>query len=53
MARVPQQRLTSDEYLNFRAAFDAVKEFPEFKPDERSRWLAFRRAAEKYFDRWG
>lgn len=34
-----------------RAAFDRVKEFPEFQPDERVRWLELRQAVEQFLER--
>tara|TARA_A100000171_G_scaffold52847_1_gene73612 strand:- start:10099 stop:10251 length:153 start_codon:yes stop_codon:yes gene_type:complete len=41
-----KQRLASDEKLRLDAAFDRVKEFPEFNPNERAHWLEFRQAYE-------
>lgn len=41
----------SQEWENLRAAFDRVKEFPEFQPDERARWLDLRQAVEKVLER--
>lgn len=32
------------------AAFDRVKDLPEFKPRERARWLELRQAAEKVLE---
>ncbi len=34
-----------------RAAYDRVKEFPEFQPDERARGLDLRQAVEKFLER--
>jgi hypothetical protein len=36
-----------------RRAFDRVKEFPEFLPDERMHWLELRAAVEKVLERRG
>lgn len=35
-----------------RAAFDRVKAFPEFLPDERVHWLELRAAVEKVLERF-
>lgn len=48
-----KQRLVSDEKLRLDAAFDRLKEFPEFNPNERVYWLEFRQAYEAYRARWG
>lgn len=48
-----KQRLASDEKLRLDAAFERVKEFPEFNPKERVCWLEFRQAYEAYRARWG
>ncbi len=48
-----KQRLVSPEKLRLDAAYDRVKEFPEFNPNERVHWLEFRQAYEKYQERWG
>lgn len=40
-----------DDWDRLRAAFDRVKEFPEFKPDERVHWLELRAAVEKVLER--
>lgn len=41
-----------DEALaRLRAAFDRVKDFPEFKPEERVYWLELRAAVEKVLER--
>ena len=40
-----------DEWERLRSAFDRVKEFPEFQPDERARWLDLRQAVEKVLER--
>lgn len=42
-----------DEMQRLRAAFDRVKEFPEFLPNERVYWLELRAAAEKVLERHG
>lgn len=42
-----------NEWDALRTAFDRVKEFPEFQPDERARWLDLRRAVEKLLERHG
>jgi hypothetical protein len=42
-----------DDIAALRAAFDRVKEFPEFLPDERARWLDLRAAVEKFLERRG
>lgn len=44
---------TSEEMQRLKMAFDRVKAFPEFQPDERARWLELRQAAEKVLERWG
>lgn len=48
-----KQRLASDEKQRLDAAFDRLKEFPEFNPNERAHWLEFRQAYEAYRARWG
>ncbi len=40
-----------DEWERLRAAFDRVKDFPEFKPEERVYWLELRSAVEKLLER--
>lgn len=50
---VSKQRLASDEFTRMLAAFERVKEFPEFKPNERAHWLELRQAVEMYLRRWG
>lgn len=40
-----------DDLDRLRAAFDRVKEFPEFLPDERARWLELRKAVERFLER--
>lgn len=50
---ISKQRLASDEYSRMQAAFERVKEFPEFKPNERAHWLELRQAVEMYLRRWG
>jgi histidyl-tRNA synthetase len=42
-----------DDWDRVRAAFDRVKGFPEFLPDERARWLELRSAVEKLLERHG
>lgn len=42
-----------DEMQRLRAAYDHVKEGPEFLPDERVCWLDLRAAAEKVPERFG
>jgi len=42
-----------DEMGQLRAAFDRLKEFPEFLPDERVHWLALRAAVEKVLEKYG
>ena len=42
-----------EEIQRLRAAFDRVKEFPEFLPDERVHWLELRAAVEKLLERFG
>jgi hypothetical protein len=42
-----------DEMERLRRAFDRVKEFPEFLPDERVHWLELRAAVEKVLERLG
>jgi len=44
--------MASNELERLRAAFDRVKDFPEFKPDERVHWLELRAAVEKVLDRF-
>jgi hypothetical protein len=39
------------EWDRLRAAFDRVKEFPEFNPNERAHWLELRQAVEKVLER--
>lgn len=58
MARSPHlpdnSRFVPAETIDrLRAAFDRVKEFPEFKPDERVRWLELRAAVEQLLERHG
>lgn len=48
-----ERRLASDEFTRMQSAFDRVKEFPEFKPNERAHWLELRQAVEMYLRRWG
>jgi hypothetical protein len=40
-----------DEWQRVQAAFDRVKEFPEFNPNERAHWLELRQAVEKLLER--
>lgn len=40
-----------DEWARVRNAFDRVKEFPEFLPNERVHWLELRAAVEKLLER--
>lgn len=42
-----------DDWERLRAAFNRVKEFPEFLPDERVHWLELRQAVEKLLERHG
>ncbi len=42
-----------DEMQQLRAAYDRVKEFPEFLPNERVYWLELRAAVEKVLERHG
>lgn len=42
-----------DEMERLRIAFDRVKEFPEFLPNERVYWLELRAAVEKVLERHG
>lgn len=51
--KVSKPRLASDEFTRMNAAFERVKEFPEFKPNERAHWLELRQAVEMYLRRWG
>lgn len=38
----------SDQLHRLQSAFDRVKEFPEFQPEERAHWLELRQAVEEY-----
>lgn len=40
-----------DEWQSLRAAFNRVKEFPEFNPNERVLWLELRIAVEKILEK--
>lgn len=40
-----------EEMERLRQAFDQVKEFPEFLPNERVHWLDLRAAVEKVLER--
>lgn len=42
-----------NEWHRLLTAFDRVKEFPEFQPDERARWLELRQAVEQLLERHG
>jgi len=42
-----------EEMDRLRQAFDRVKEFPEFLPNERVYWLELRVAVEKVLERHG
>lgn len=48
-----RQRLASEEKQRLDRAYDRIKEFPEFNPNERVHWLEFRAAFEAYRERWG
>lgn len=49
----PPSHVTSDEMQRLKRAYDRVKLFPEFNPDERAHWLELRQALERYLARWG
>ncbi len=40
------------DLTDLRAAYDRVKDAPEFKPDERIRWIDLRRAVENVLERY-
>lgn len=42
-----------EDIQRLRAAFDRVKEFSEFLPDERVHWLELWAAVEKLLERFG
>lgn len=42
-----------EDWERLRAAYDRVKEFPEFNPNERVHWLELRAAVEKLLERHG
>jgi len=42
-----------EDWARLRAAFDRLKEFPEFLPNERVYWLELRAAVEKVLERHG
>ena len=42
-----------EEWQRLRAAYERVKEFPEFQPEERARWLELRACVEQLLERHG
>ncbi len=49
----PQTKAKNADMERLRAAYDRVKEFSEFQPDERARWLDLRQAVEKLLEQHG
>lgn len=46
-----RQRLVGEEKWRLDKAYDRIKEFPEFNPNEWVYWLEFRHAFERYRER--